>query len=348
MERRQTNPPQRGQKIMVLSERAQRTKALAQRIAKMSKRSKSAQLFYRFYEGSHGFRNYSPGDKVLIKRQFGGFGDHLILSCLLNEIRKRYGCNITFACRETFMELYRGVPFVNCLPYDITHLDGSVLPSGKIRTRVTALYDIIIDLTVPCHIWEELVFDKSDCHWRNRLDMWGNWCDLYDFDNIETCIRITDDEKNNVRQKFHKGRKLAVLSPVSANIHKDFYQAPKLMHILEEAGYTVVPIGDVPKIPKMKLYRFQSKRDFLALMSIADLVISVDTAAFHAGAVMGAKTYGLFNTNNGQCYSKYYPTATPIQLCDKMCIFKYCTPKSCFPKNSIDVIVSKLKEDNML
>lgn len=336
---------------LVLTDSLKRTRELAMRIAKANKITRAQSginKYYRFYDGSkNNFEHYVSGDKVLILRQYGGFGDAIILSCLLNEINKRYDCPIVYGCRETYMEFYNNVPFVSCIPFDLVHFGGTVTKECKIASKVTNLYDIIIDLTVPCHIWEELFFDPLVNKWRNRLDMWGNWCGLYDFESPSTCIKLMPEEINHANSYYIKrnSKPVAVVSLTSANIHKDFTaEAPMLINGLTDMGYQVLHVGDPSKLSKIKTVHAKTKREFLAIMAAAEIVVSVDSAALHAASVFGTRTYGLFSTNDGKAYCKYYPNTTPIQLCEKKCIWRYCTDTKapCYPKGSarkiLDVI----------
>ena len=57
-----------------------------------------------------------------------------------------------------------------------------------------------------------------------------------------------------------------------------------------------------------------------AVCAAAELIVSVDTAAFHWGGILGRPTLGLFNVNDGATYCRYYPTARAVQLCETPCI----------------------------
>lgn len=343
---------------LALTEQQRRTKALAMKFANMSKwqhkLAGTSTLYYRFFLNSKTFTNYRAGDRVLLGRQFGGFGDALVISCLINEIHDRYGCDVVYCCRETYMELYRNTPFVKCLPYDALHFQADVDEEKlMIRSKVANLYQIAIDLTVPCHIWEELFFEQGITKWQNRLDMWGNWTGLYDFPKqARTCIQITEEEIEQARKKYlphTHGKPVVVFCLTSANYHKDYTKYASLLHNqITKAGYHVLVLGDKSKLLKMNAVTTQTKREFLALMKQATFAVCVDSAGFHAAGIFGIPVFGLFMTNDGECYSKYYPSAVPIQLCEKKCIWNYCKHPDCAPKNSSEIILSKIREAGFL
>jgi hypothetical protein len=57
-----------------------------------------------------------------------------------------------------------------------------------------------------------------------------------------------------------------------------------------------------------------------AVCAAADLIVSVDTAAFHWGGILGRPTLGIFNVNDGAAYCRYYRTARAVQTCATPCI----------------------------
>ena len=89
---------------------------------------------------------------------------------------------------------------------------------------------------------------------------------------------------------------------------------------LAEAGFAVgllhhktIP-SDFPTLAGLSL------RMMGAVCAAADLIVAVDTAAFHWGGILGRPTIGIFNVNDGAAYCRYYPTARFVQTCAQPCI----------------------------
>ena len=335
---------------------------LANNIVNISKKlrkaatTKDTSRFYRYYRcRKTSVADLVPGDKVLLLRQHGGVGDILVMTQLLNEFARRYPkCDLTFACREGFHSLFKDVKGINIFPYEMVHFDGWVEDGSDLfHTAVTDCYDMVMDLTIPCHVWEEIMFDPQLCQFRNRLDMWGNWIGMYDFPrNVKSCVRIGVDDIQHVMERYIKpvdNSPIAIVAPTSANVHKDYLFYSELIAALAKHGYHVVAVGERQKMRKAKnVIHTSTYREFLSLFYAANLVVSVDSAAFHAGGIAEAKTFGIFNTNDGVTYSRYYPTAVPIQVCDKRCIWKYCTPGNCIGRRQHEIVMSTLREHGVL
>jgi hypothetical protein len=82
-----------------------------------------------------------------------------------------------------------------------------------------------------------------------------------------------------------------------------------------------------------------SYRQMGAVCAVADLIISVDTATFHWGGILGRPTIGVFNVNDGVTYCRYYPTARPVQTCPTPCInVRYSQANGGCPKHAREAI----------
>jgi ADP-heptose:LPS heptosyltransferase len=304
--------------------------------------------------------NCKPGDKLLIIRKYGGLGDVLICSYLLPIIHERYPQNpLTFANPRIYRDLFQGVEWLNFLEYDSCFQDYTFIRGGVIANEVTEKYDVVEDISTPCHIWETLFknwnFDAGGLKWRNRLDMWGNWIGINGIENPVSCVKIRPEEVNEARVKhFGATRNVLALCPMSAADPKDFTYYWELRQALERQGWNVRYVGHKPWFDALaheQPIQTDSNRELLALLGAADCVVTVDSACLHGAAIMGVPTVGIFNINDGKTYCKYYPTVTPVQTCQTPCImskthgcqWEHLGRHTCYPPESVDKIAEAVK-----
>jgi len=302
-----------------------------------------------------------PGQKILIIRKYGGLGDILICSYLLQAIHERFPDNpLTFANPRRYRDLFEGVDWLHFLEYDDIFKDYNFIRGGVIANEVTEQYDVVEDVSTPCHIWEATFknfdFDRAGLLWRNRLDVWGNWVGVYGFDKPTSCINIHPGEVKRARGKFFgNAANPLLLAPMSALDAKDYPFYDELRSRLVQLGWNVFLAGNkkyfMEREPVPPLYA-QNNRELLAMVGAADHVVTVDSAFLHATGIMGTPGAGIFNINDGATYCKYYPNITPVQLCDRPCIMLYCHQcqydyqmrKTCYPKDSVDRILAAVPD----
>lgn len=321
-----------------------------------------------YYHSPRTFWCPRSGDKALIIRKYGGVGDVLICSYLLSILHKHYPeVELTFATPGSFHELFQGVRWLKLLDYERVKEQNSFVRGGVIRNEVAEAYDIVEDVSTPCHVHEQLFtlwdFSRGPIKWQNRLHMWlGAITPLghADVKRPRSCIKIGADEIAAARRKYDLAQeRLALVCPVSNLDSKNFAWHRQLCAMLVEAGYSVRLLGDHQKIKGQAVPVIQTAtlREFLAVIGAASLVLTVDSAALHGCGVMGTRGFGLFNINDGKTYCQFYPTVTPVQLCDHPCIardFNRCKIKAfdgrqnCYPANSVESVKQALKDGGFI
>ena len=96
-----------------------------------------------------------PGQKILIIRKYGGLGDILIASYLLQAVHERFPDNpLTFANPRRYRDLFDGVDWLHFLEYDDIFKEYSWIRGGVIANEITEQYDVVEDISTPCHVWE--------------------------------------------------------------------------------------------------------------------------------------------------------------------------------------------------
>lgn len=293
--------------------------------ADLRKRLKVQPYDYRLvYHDKRSLLNIRPGESILITRKYGGLGDILIVSCLINELLKRYPENpLTLATPKRYHELFRRVRGLSLLDWEAVHEASTEVRGGVIKNEVAEQYEVAEDVSTPCHLIEGVYkyfggYDGPIIP-QNRLEMWGNWIGVYDIDAPETCIHLTGGEIARAKTQYKLPENLAIIAPVSALDAKNYYDWPELARALEAYGLNVVILGDKRKLDvrSWPIIQAAGPRDFLAVVANAAVVVSVDSAALHAAGIQRVPGVGLFNVNDGPAYCKFYPSVVPVDLCAK-------------------------------
>ena len=268
-----------------------------------------------------------PGEKLMVIRKYGGLGDILISSLLFPDLRDQYpDIRVTYAPPKQYHPLFAGTG-LELVAYEDVWTQSTEYHRGNVRGEVCEAYDLIEDISYPCHVWENLfvayggVDGNDGIRWRNRLDMWANWIGLT-IKNARTIIRLTEDERAAGRKRLQAegtGKPHLLFAPISAARSKNFPWIVEMLQALNQ-DYTVhlihserLPLSG-PQVAGLGL------REMGAVCAAADLILSVDTSVFHWGGILGRPSIGIFNVNDGATYCKYYPTARWVQTCDTPCI----------------------------
>lgn len=315
-----------------------------------------------YFHSGKTLRNASKGDKMLLIRKYGGLGDIIISSCVIQAIHDHAPyVDLTFATPAMYHPLFQWqLPWLSLLDYDRIYSAYSNVRAGVISNQITSQYDIVEDISTPCHIWEQTFtyFGGYDgpLKWRSRQEMWTEWVGLYGCASGKSCIQLEQSEYVMAVQKYWKdgpGRAgLAAICPESANDLKTWENWHPVKAELEKAGYNVTVFQDRGTV---KGVRARNVREFFGAIATADVVVTVDSAALHIAGVTGRKCYAIFGHNDGATYCKHYPTATPIQLCDTPCILSGaddCRKRKqrgdCYGNNAADAVIEQMRLDGVI
>jgi hypothetical protein len=271
-----------------------------------------------------------PGERLLLIRKYGGLGDILISSMLFPMLADQYPeIRVTYACPRAFHPLFDGSGLRLLAYEDVWSRREIDRHRGSVRPEILSRFDLIEDISVPCHVWENFfvayggIDGGHGLKWRNRLDMWARWFGLRVI-NPRTNIVIREDERAAARallaRTVRSDRPVCLIAPWSANRRKNYPWYEALAQRLQAEGWDVLLFhnraisSDVPTLANLSL------RMMGAACAAADLIVAVDTAAFHWGGILGRPTVGIFNVNDGAAYCKYYPSARAVQTCATPCI----------------------------
>lgn len=169
-----------------------------------------------------------------------------------------------------------------------------------------------------CGNYEMNIAPRADLH---RSDIWAKHCG-FTLTKHNMHIRLTDNEKIEASHRLKEignGQPVVLLAPYSAISSKDLdaSQIQGVARSLTAEGYRVVGLHSSPVGPLVKegLPSFSGLgiRQWMALISLADYIISVDTAAIHCAGGLGKPAVGIFTWASGPVYTKYYPTVEVVQ-----------------------------------
>ena len=271
-----------------------------------------------------------PGEKLLLIRKYGGLGDILISSMIFPMLADQYPqIRISYACPLRYHPVFQGSG-LRLIPYEAVWSGRDVqLHRGNVRREILDRYDLIEDISIPCHVWENVfvayggIDGGHGLKWRNRLDMWARWFGLRII-NPRTNIVIREDERAAARVRLARtvrsDRPVCLIAPWSVNRRKNYPWFEDLASGLIRDGWAVALLHDRRFPVALPMLSGLSYRLMGAACAAADLIISVDTAAFHWGGILGRPTVGIFNVNDGAVYCRYHPTARFVQTCATPCI----------------------------
>ena len=288
-----------------------------------------------------------PGEKLLILRKYGGLGDILISSMIFPMLAEQYPhVQVTYACPRQYHTLFEGTG-LRLSPYEDVFASENTYHRGNVRPEFLEQYDLIEDISIPCHVWETIFtryggsteIGGNGFKWRNRLDMWCNWIGVT-VRNPRTNVIIREEERAAARKRIinavGSGKPVCIIAPFSGNSIKCYPWFEQVGNRLQADGWGVallysktiprtIPIpSPVPRpIPTIAGL---SIREMGAVCAVPELLISVDTSAFHWGGALGTPTLGIFNINDGATYAEYYPTAQVAQVCDTPCLMSKYAP----------------------
>lgn len=325
-----------------------------------------------------------PGEKLLVIRKLGGLGDVLMISALFPDLFEQFPeIDVTFAVPSSYLELFEGHGTkLKIISHSQVYgpVEGHVGPESPyhkagIQAWTLDEFDVIEDISFPCYHWEKLmkkyraIYGETGLRWRNRMDRWSRWMG-FELKNPRTIIRLRGEEIDEARRRMHgqtsNGKPVVVWSPISAKSSRSYPWWREVRSKLEADGYNVWYLHN-HEMGEGKTMANLTLREYGATVAAADIVLTMDTATFHWGGLLGKKTIGLFNLLLGESHAKFYPGVVTMQFCDTPCIAqrydqtgkhpceKWFTgdsppgPKGqalskCFYPESVEQIVTKVKE----
>jgi ADP-heptose:LPS heptosyltransferase len=294
---------------------------------------------------------YEARNTILIIRQIGGLGDILMHRMIFEDIKLLMpDVKVHFACPEQYHDAVIDHPFIDAV------LDSNTIYKYN--------YIISYNTSSVCGRYELSIAPKSDLH---RSDIWSTHCGL-NLTRHNMHINISEEEKEWARQKIAKVRDrdglVVLVSPVSAMENKNLLrnQQEELIKGMWERGLCPIGIHNEAMLDMLKLNVPQinrtSIRQWMALISECDAVLSVDTSTFHCAGGLGKPLVGVFTFASGKTYGKYFDfvlvqkdTDTDPGWCGPCydwcnCVKTKLNPKPCLTEITGDMLLNGI--DTML
>jgi hypothetical protein len=246
---------------------------------------------------------YDRRNWVLIQRKTGGLGDILMTRLIIEDIKLLHpDLKVAYACPQIFMSAVEDHPFID-----------KVLDHEKVNPDE---YLVKYDITTVCGFTEQKNAPMPSDH---RSDIWAWWCGITPTRH-NMHINFKPGELESAREKVSKHRKdekfSVALCPNSAMRSKNLEpnQFGPVMDAIRDMGGYVYGLHSLPVLNfEGPLFIGKNCREFMALVAVADYVISVDSAAFHLAGGMGKPQVGVFAWADGKVYGKYYSNWELVQ-----------------------------------
>jgi len=249
---------------------------------------------------------YNKRNKILIIRGVGGLGDIFMHRMMFEDFKRVMPeAEIHFACPKFYHEAIIDHPFID-----------KILDLKEFKKED---YIISYNTTTACGRGEMKLAPLAG---PNRSDIWAAHCGLI-LTKHEMHISITDEEKRQAEIILQNNRNsdgpIVILCPISAMHNKNLsdQQLTELVYKLKEKGLCVIGLHNAPiklfvknQIP---IISDVNLRIWMAILNVADYVISVDTAAFHCRGGMKKPVVGIFTFANAHAYGQHYPKAELLQ-----------------------------------
>jgi ADP-heptose:LPS heptosyltransferase len=245
---------------------------------------------------------YERRNKILIKRKLGGFGDILMQRMMFEDFAKT-GLDIYYSCPHQFIEMAQDHKFLNNEPIEISRLD---------EEKFGAIYDI----TTVCMFTESKEKEKNKKH---RSDIWANYCGI-ELTNHEMHLSLDIESVNfcrGVLDKINPEKKPIILLCTKSSNNAlgeakgmTNQQIKDVVRYVKEIGLFPITTDEFKQkiYEELDVYEFMpiTVKTWIALVSICDCVLSVDTATFHLAGGLKRPLIGVFSFTDGKVYGKYY------------------------------------------
>lgn len=239
---------------------------------------------------------------TLVTRAQGGIGDLIMMTPGLRALSKRQGGPVDFALPQKFHSIFRNNPYVRLLDIDGPPIDISaygvwanlsICPAGRYES------------THRPHVKKGRVelFARGMGVLMPELSKSGLNVDLFLSDtDREFCSQFKAERRLG-------NRPIVGIQPYSRDSYKDHLRIGDTIRRLSE-NYDVLVFHHVedglPKGERIFTTAGLSLGNSLALVSILDAMVSVDSAFLHAAAAFDIPVIGLFGPTDGRTFTVHH------------------------------------------
>ena len=302
-------------------------------------------------------KNKNPDKKWLLIR-YGGLGDSLFITAPARALQK-LGYHVSIACPEAHRAIYQGLKGVEIIPlirravfnrsrFGAVNLartdDGHLVPIESIFEQfksddprrpfnVTDFMHVIESNTQRPHLGAT---QNSD--FVNTYEMHMGWCGIdhttLAAEDMRPFYSVTDAEREWAEKELEGlPRPVVMVQTGASSPARTYMRGRKTAHKIIQDGATVLfwngtqwhYDGANLALPE----GMDPIRATGALVSVADLVVSVDTFISHLAEAVGTKHLTLYSTVPSWTRSRYYQNEITVDACSAYCKQKNIQPCYC-------------------
>ena len=259
---------------------------------------------------NQGSRRYC---RIAVLSSFKGFGDCLALGTALRELSRQ----LAERGAEARIDLW-------LLPVD--GIEDTLLAAGVIYgvrhlpQKIAGL--LAYDLVVNC-VDKPISNEVPLCD--SMLEFVGLSAGSVTAERKRCFFPLPEEPDRDLAQAHRQAResfkRLVLIVPTSSTRIREIPTArlhELLGRIEEQPDWALVIAGraNLPIHPQLLDWRVFSSTftRFAQIISLCDAVVSVDTSAYHLADALNKPAVVFFSNNDGEIWTKYYPTVAPVQV----------------------------------
>jgi ADP-heptose:LPS heptosyltransferase len=243
---------------------------------------------------------------ILVKRSTPGLGDLLMAANGLEALKRKYpGKELHVATRPECFAALENNP----------HIDKLIDISKPINNK---RYFIVIDISSPCAMYESSKVNAKVPVDKSRVEIYAIAMGARNLiTDLLPRYYISEEEKVRaqelLKEHIDPAKKTIALTTLSAESYRNW----PLEYTKELAASLSKKYNVINLCPGIELDAFNIKpegfRDTSALLSLCDLLITVDTGPLHVAAALGVETIALFGPIDYKARCKGYKNITIVK-----------------------------------
>lgn len=271
-------------------------------------------------------------ESCLVKRNYGGLGDLLMLSPALKELSKKY--KVILQIPKQFIPIFSNEHYLE-------NIISLKIPAPK-TNKVFDLSDYEFNY--------EQIFQPEITKTKQKLFAEALNVEVT---NQKPIITLTNKEKKWVteflKNKTHNNQKVIVIGPKSANIERDWplTKWKQLIKKLKKYNFTLM-IADLElnwKDSEIFFFNHHSIRELFALVSKSNFVLCQDSGLLHIAGAFEIPNFSIFGPTNPKLRSIYKNSySLKLDLPCSPCWYGRCSTRDCLNSLSVEEVETKVLE----